>query len=86
MTNEKLLLLYREAIAAIADLQVKLGLSEKRRIEMANTVKIARKHIMAAIEAAPCELEYPRYTLTSSLYRPAKGGGSQGVRVIWTIK
>jgi hypothetical protein len=53
---------------------------------MAKTVKIARKHIMAAIEAAPCELEYPRYTLTSSLYRPVKGGGSQGVRVMWKMK
>lgn len=50
------------------------------------TVSIARKHIMAAIEAAPCELEYPRYTITSSLYRPAKSGGYSGVRVSWTIK
>jgi hypothetical protein len=53
---------------------------------MANTVKIARKHIMAAIEAAPCELDYSRYTITSSLYRPAKGGGYSGVRVTWKIK
>jgi hypothetical protein len=53
---------------------------------MPKTVKIARKHIMAAIEAAPCELEYSRYTLTASLYRPVKGGGSQGVRVVWKVK
>jgi hypothetical protein len=51
-----------------------------------NPVSIARSHIMAAIEAAPCVLEYPRYTLTSSLYRPAKGGGCKGVRVMWEIK
>jgi hypothetical protein len=53
---------------------------------MANTTKIARKHIMAAIEAAPCELEYPRYTITSSLYRTAKSGGCAGVIVTWKIK
>ena len=51
-----------------------------------NPVSIARSHIMAAIESAPCVLEYPRYTLTSSLYRPAKGGGCKGVRVMWEIK
>lgn len=50
------------------------------------TVSIARKHIMAAIEAAPIELNYPRYTLESSLYRPAKKGGYSGVRVTWKIK
>ena len=50
------------------------------------TVSIARKHIMAAIESAPCELNYPRYTITSSLYRPAKSGGYSGVRVTWKIK
>ena len=49
-------------------------------------VSIARSHIMAAIESAPCELEYPRYKLISSLYRPAKGGGCKGVRVVWEIK
>jgi hypothetical protein len=50
------------------------------------TVKIARKHIMAAIESAPCELEYRRYTITSTLYRPAKGRGYDGVLVTWKIK
>ncbi len=50
------------------------------------TVKIARKHIMAAIEAAPIVLEFPRYTIESSLYRPSKTGGYAGVRISWKIK
>lgn len=50
------------------------------------TVKIARKHIMAAIEAAPIALDYPRYTIESSLYRQGKSGGYAGVRVTWKIK
>lgn len=50
------------------------------------TVSIARKHIMAAIEAAPCELDYLRYTIKSILYRPSKNGGYAGVRVEWKIK
>ena len=49
-------------------------------------VGIARSHIIAAIESAPCVLEYPHYKLISSLYRPAKGGGCKGVRVMWEIK
>lgn len=50
------------------------------------TVSIARKHIMAAIESAPCEIDFPRYVITSSLYRPAKSGGYSGVRVTWKIR
>lgn len=50
------------------------------------TVSIARKHIMDAIEAAPIELDYPKYVITSSLFRPAKNGGYAGVRVTWKIK
>lgn len=49
------------------------------------TVSIARKHIIAAIESAPCELDFPRYTIESSLYRQGKNGYS-GVRVTWKIK
>lgn len=50
------------------------------------TVKIARKHIMAAIESAPCVIEFPRYIIESSLYRPAKNGGYSGIRITWKIK
>jgi len=50
------------------------------------TVRVARKHIMAAIESAPCELDFPKYVITSNLYRPAKSGGYSGVRVTWKIK
>jgi hypothetical protein len=47
---------------------------------------VARKHIMAAIEAAPCTLDFPKYTISASLYRPPKKGGVRGVRVTWRMK
>ena len=50
------------------------------------TVSIARKHIMAAIEAAPCVLDYPRYVIFSYLYHDKKSGGYAGVRVTWKVK
>jgi len=50
------------------------------------TVSIARKHIMAAIESAPCELEFKRYIITSKLHNLKKSGGYDGVKVTWKIK
>jgi hypothetical protein len=47
---------------------------------------VARKHIMAAIEAAPCELDFPKYTISASLYRLPRKGGVKGVRVVWRMK
>jgi hypothetical protein len=47
---------------------------------------IARKHIIAAIEAAPCDLEFKKYYLHTDLYRKNKSGGYAGIRISWTIK
>ena len=35
---------------------------------------IARKHIIAAIEAAPRELEFKRYYIRATYYRNSKSG------------
>jgi hypothetical protein len=48
--------------------------------------KISCKHIMAAIEAAPGELEFKKYWLHTTLYRVNKSGGYAGIRITWTIK
>ena len=50
------------------------------------TVSIARKHIMAAIESCPCELDFPKYTITSVYYREPGRAGNSGVRITWDIK
>lgn len=47
---------------------------------------IARKHIIAAIESAPCELEYPKYTISATFYRRPRQRGHSGVRVTWKFK
>lgn len=54
-------------------------------ISKTRTISIARCHIMAAIESAPCTLDFPKYSITTSLYR-AKGRSCAGVRVTWEIK
>lgn len=52
----------------------------------ANPTSIARKHIMASIEAAPYRLDCPKYVIVSSLVRPNKDGGYAGVHIEWRIK
>ena len=47
---------------------------------------IARKHIIAAIEAAPRELEFKRYYIRATYYRNSKSGKNSGVKIIWWIK
>lgn len=51
-------------------------------------MKIARKHILAAIEHAldvsgPITMEFKKYKIDASPYRIPKKAGNHGVRVTW---
>lgn len=46
-------------------------------------MKIARKHIITAIENSPFTLTYPKYTIKAIFYRQPGKAGNSGVRVLW---
>ena len=47
---------------------------------------MARKHIIAAIEAEGTELEFPKYFIIANYYRQIGKKGNSGVRITWRQK